>query len=123
MPTVDLSTARVGSEVTTHAGAKLVISSVERKEHSRRFAVMFNGYPEETWNYMFDGLLDDRGRQRVMDIIAISPPPMSDAERLVESEARFKAIAKTARDMLEIHGFGYDYNGKLESIIGLAGKD
>lgn len=79
--TVDLSTARVGSEVTTHAGAKLVIERCEPNEWGIKF--WFSGYTG-WFIYQPDGTASNAPRPNPMDIIAISPPPMSDAERLAE---------------------------------------
>lgn len=79
--TINLSTVRVGSEVTTHAGAKLVIERCEPNEWGIKF--WFSGYIG-WFIYQPDGAMSHASHPNPMNIIAISPPPMSDAERLAE---------------------------------------
>lgn len=114
--TVDLSTARVGSEVTTHAGAKLVIERCEPNEWGIKF--WFSGYTG-WFIYQPDGGMSHAPRPNPMDIIAISPPPMSDAERLVE-------IAKMLLDftiMPDVGGTYFSIHATKWNVILALAKD
>lgn len=94
--TIDLTTARPGAEVTTHAGLKLVIERCEDRGVGR-FSVWFKGYCDcET--YHKNGKRIGSPEPHWVDIVAITSPPLTDAERLAEIakiiEAQMKGIAK-----------------------------
>ena len=112
--TIDLRRAGPGWTVRTHAGATLVISSVVTYDDV--VSVYYRGY-DRAYDYCLDGSARYHRSPTPMTIIALDPPPMTEAQ-MREALAE---IARITRDLDQNYAFiTVAARTKVQNVLALA---
>lgn len=115
---IDLTVISPGAEVTFRCGGRATVEYI--RDGAWNYLKFYGAVGERSW--MSDGRYTESGEDDIWDIVSISPPPLTQAERLAE----IAKIAKETDRLIErvlLDKDHFDFGGwraRNQSLLALA---